>query len=234
MTRHMLPGLRPTPLASYLAGLGLVRLLGEQADPELTAAWGADGLTIETAVEDIPPWLADRYVPTPVLSPWNEGSGFGTKDKAPKRALDALVSLATPRLDAFRDVMAAATEVGQRYRAAGWTKERAVRELRNRCPESLLPWLDAAVVLADGQAYFPPLLGTGGNDGRLDFSTTFHQRLLDVLDPTPATRTRSLAHARDLVTGAQEERLHTAAIGSSTRPGPAAATRPRSAAPTPW
>jgi hypothetical protein len=33
ITRHVLPGLRPEPLASYLAGLGLIRVLGEQAAP---------------------------------------------------------------------------------------------------------------------------------------------------------------------------------------------------------
>jgi CRISPR-associated protein Csx17 len=33
MTVHTCPGLRPEPLGSYLAGLGLIRLIGEQADP---------------------------------------------------------------------------------------------------------------------------------------------------------------------------------------------------------
>lgn len=30
LTRHMLPGLRPEPLASYLSGLGLIRVLGSR------------------------------------------------------------------------------------------------------------------------------------------------------------------------------------------------------------
>ena len=96
ITRHLLPGLRPEPLASYLAGLGLIRLLGEQADPGATAAWTPDGLAITTAVPDIARWLAAEYVPTPVLSPWNGGSGFGSKDKEPLRRLEAL-SARTPR-----------------------------------------------------------------------------------------------------------------------------------------
>lgn len=169
MTRHTLPGLHPTPLAAYLAGLGLIRLLGEQADPDLTAHWTDDGLVLDTTVDDIAAWLVDTYVPTPVLSPWNEGSGFGTKDKKPKETLEALAAHPSPRLAPFREALTAATYVGQRYRAPnGWTKERAIREFRNRCSEALLPWIDAAVVLTAGQAYFPPLLGTGGNDGRLE------------------------------------------------------------------
>ena len=50
LTRHVLPGLRPEPLASYLAGLGLIRVIGEQADPAATAAWTPDGLAITTTV----------------------------------------------------------------------------------------------------------------------------------------------------------------------------------------
>jgi hypothetical protein len=46
LTRHVLPGLRPEPLASYLAGLGLIRVVGEQADPLITARWTADGLEV--------------------------------------------------------------------------------------------------------------------------------------------------------------------------------------------
>jgi CRISPR-associated protein Csx17 len=214
---HALPGLRPTPLASYLAGLGLVRLLGEQADPELTARWTGDGLVLDTTVADLVSWLVDDYLPTPVLSPWNEGSGFGTKDVTPKQRLAALVGSQSGRFDRFRAAMPVATEIGQRYRTAGWkkdqAKERAVREFRNRCPDELLPWIDAAVVLGSDGALFPPLLGTGGNDGRLDFSTTFHQQLLEVLDPAPAARRRSRAQAADLLAGAQQEPLAKLPIG---------------------
>ena len=68
-----------------------------------------------------------------------------------------------------------------------------VQEFRNRCPDALLPWIDAAVVLTGEDTFFPPLLGTGGNDGRLDFSTNFHQRLLDVLGASEQDRARSVA-----------------------------------------
>lgn len=233
MTRHLFAGVRPEPLGSYLAGLGLIRVLAEQADPDLTATWTREGLVLETTtnqlagVDAVAEWLVDHYRPTPVLSPWNEGSGFGTKDRTPKETLAGLLAHPSARLDPFRATMRHATRVGETYRdpAAGWSKERAVREFRNRCPEELLPWIDAAVVLAGDQAYFPPLLGTGGNDGRLDFSTNFHQRLLDVLDPAPAAVRRSLVQARDLIEGSQRERLSVAPVGQFD---PAAAGGPNS------
>lgn len=44
-------------------------------------------------------------------------------------------------------------------------------------------WMDAAMVLGDdGTPKFPALLGTGGNDGRLDFTNNFMKRLGDVFD----------------------------------------------------
>ena len=225
MTRHVVTGLRSQPLGGYLAGLGLIRVLAEQADPAATAAWTDDGLVIESIVDDLAEWLTDGYMPTPVLSPWNEGSGFGTKDKTPRDTLDAILAHGSARLRPFHAAMRAATAAGEGYRGGGWSKDRAVREFRNLCPEALLPWIDATVVLTSGQAYFPPLLGTGGNDGRLDFSTNFHQRLLELLDDTPKGRARSLAHARDLLAGAETERLASAPVGQFD---PAAAGGPGS------
>jgi CRISPR-associated protein Csx17 len=215
-TRHILPGLRPEPLASYLAGLGLIRVLGEQADPDAAAAWAPDGLAVTTTVEDIAAWLAGSYVPTPVLSPWNNGSGFGAKDKEPLVRLKTLREHPSPRLAPFQEAIGVAEQVMCDAHDHGWAddKKRVVLDFRNRCPEELLPWIDAAVVLTGNDTLtghdtvFPPLLGTGGNDGRLDFSTNFHQCLLDVIDSP-----RSLAIARDLLAGSEIEQLAAAPIG---------------------
>jgi CRISPR-associated protein Csx17 len=44
-------------------------------------------------------------------------------------------------------------------------------------------WMDAAMVLSpEGEPSWPALLGTGGNDGRLDFTNTAMQRLGDLFD----------------------------------------------------
>lgn len=58
-------------------------------------------------------------------------------------------------------------------------------------------WMDVAMVLGDdGTPKYPALLGSGGNDGRLDFTNNFMQRIGDVFDlgsddgrPQPAAPT---------------------------------------------
>ncbi len=139
ITRHLLPGLRPEPLASYLSGLGLIRVLGEQADRDATAAWMADGLAITTHVQDLAQWLADEYKPMPVLSPWNGGSGFGSKDKEPLRRLDTIRANSTARLADLRAAITVVENVVRKARKAGWItdagvadKAAVVLELRNQ------------------------------------------------------------------------------------------------------
>jgi CRISPR-associated protein Csx17 len=220
ITRHPLPGLRPEPLASYLAGLGLLRVLGEQADPDATAAWTRGGLVIESTVPDVAAWLAEEYVPTPVVSPWNGGSGFGAKDKEPVVRIASVRDHPSPRLDPLREALGVADAVVARARKRGWMSEDGVKdkgavvlELRNTCPDALLPWIDAAIVLAGNETYFPPILGTGGNDGRLDFSTNFHQQVLEVMGTSARQRTKALGWARDLLDGTQEQDLGAAPVG---------------------
>lgn len=222
-TRHLLPGLRPEPLASYLAGLGLIRVLGEQADKDATAAWTPDGLALTTGVADIAGWLADEYRPMPVVSPWNGGSGFGAKDKEPLRRLGSLRGDPSPRLASLNAAIEAADAVMARARERGWItddsidkkhKPALVLELRNSCPDELLPWIDAAIVLTDDKAFFPPILGTGGNDGRLEFSTNFHQQLIELIGSASGKeRSRVLAAAHDLLSGAQQAALSDVPIG---------------------
>jgi CRISPR-associated protein Csx17 len=214
VTEHVLPGLRPDPLASYLAGLGLIRVLAAQADPALTAAWTPGGLRLRTSIAGPAAWLAAEYMPTPVLSPWNNGSGFGAKDKEPKRVLEQVNAHPSARLGRLREAVAAAHQaLATAADSQDFSKRRVIQEYRNRCPEDALPWVDAAVVLGTDDTFFPPLLGTGGNDGRLDFSTNFHQRLLEILDPSDKAQQRSRALAADLLSGTQTAAMTAAAVG---------------------
>lgn len=223
MQTHRIPGLGPTPLLSYLAALGLAKTLTEQADPKLRFGWRNGVFLLTTSVDDIAAFLVDRYRPTPVLSPWNGGSGFGDKDKAPKEFLKRIEQSTDDRLATFRDAIRAIREVLSLPQASLWRSDKArlVQELRNRLPDESLGWLDASVVLTSEGPSYPPLLGTGGNDGRLDFSTNFHQRLFEVLPELGARKDRSLALATDMLQRTTTVPVVSAAVGQSDPSGAA-------------
>jgi CRISPR-associated protein Csx17 len=156
----------------------MLRVVGEQADGGAALRWreGAAELRSELDRETLAAFLLDRYAPSPVLSPWNGGSGFFPKDD--KAALEAIEASHSDRFDAWQDAVLVAREalaelaLGEKP-DAGDTKLALMRSLRARWSDIAIRWLDAAVVLlADGRE-FPPLLGSGGNDGRYDIANNF-------------------------------------------------------------
>ncbi len=73
-------------------------------------------------------------------------------------------------------------DLGIANKEGGAAKAVLLEHCRGIFPDRALQWLDAAYVLSDEGPKYPPLLGTGGNDGRLEFTNNFMQRLLDLLD----------------------------------------------------
>ena len=61
-------------------------------------------------------------------------------------------------------------------------KEWVLSQCRAQFPDDALDWLDAAYILTSDGVKFPPLLGTGGNDGRLEFSNNFMQNIVLALN----------------------------------------------------
>ena len=63
----------------------------------------------------------------------------------------------------------------------GKKKEAFIEELRSRLPEAALSWLDTVLVMG-AELKYPPLLGTGGNDGNLEFASHYLQHLNHLFD----------------------------------------------------
>lgn len=78
MPVYELTGLRPDALATYLAGLGVLRLVAEQRDPGVRAFWRDERFVVVTILEwaEIEKFFIEDYAPTPILAPWNMESGF--------------------------------------------------------------------------------------------------------------------------------------------------------------
>lgn len=73
-----LDGCRPTPLASYLKALGILRLVAEQADPAARGFWRAERFHLKTVLDRdaLCCFFLEDYAPTPIIAPWNGRAGF--------------------------------------------------------------------------------------------------------------------------------------------------------------
>lgn len=283
----ILAGCQTRPLSGYLKALGVLRLVAEQEDKHACGWWDDNGYFILRSrldKEALAHFFCRSYQPTPVVTPWNGGSGFylgdntsgietisncddgrfapyrqvigrirswpeipsfetvadlqqvlqGAADrtkkgsKSCKEMTKRLSDLAPPeQLLAMlgREALVAEMQLadieslarsapGEHGKAwkGWWNKVKKVRSLcnnilrndnkdtllpacRNRLPERVLPWLDAVYALSVDGVGYNPLLGTGGNDGRLDLGNTFMQMVADLLLKMAAAKTMALAEA---------------------------------------
>ncbi len=315
MHLHVLEGCAPAPLANYLKALGILRLVGEQADPQARGWWDGERFCLLTKLseEELETFFLERYEPTPLLSPWNKGSGFY---KTNDPGLCPLEKSTASRFQRFRDGIAEArrlldeisqadaairaikarTKMNKSFQSEeqrqllksdptylsvlqqlqeqlknpdlkpeerarlqneittiesltqkvtkpptkkearalkdspGYKRVLAAAERRFKALKATLildcrrlwrgphaDWFSAAVVLDEaGNPDWPSLLGTGGNDGNLDFTNNFMQQIGALFDLTSETG-RPTATAQNLLADAlwsvPANHLQAAAIG---------------------
>ncbi|MBL8716430.1 MAG: type I-U CRISPR-associated protein Csx17 [Myxococcales bacterium] len=216
---HKLEGCSPTPLASYLKALAVLRLVSEQRDPEARGFWKDEAFWLATKLsrEALLTFFLDEYAPTPILSPWNGGSGFyfreeKSKDKDPStgklmktgvrnaptaatRALEQLLGSTSPRFAKYADCARIAklllSERGFESAPGEFEKAALIAAFRSRVLASGLVWVDASVTSMGDEFSCAPMTGSGGNDGNEDFSKNFLVRVLGLLESGASNR-RSL------------------------------------------
>lgn len=198
MIELSLTGCHPEPLGSYLKALGVLRLVGNQKEQDARGRWRGNTFTLSSELHEtaLVAFFRDEYEPTPVLAPWNSGSGFRVQGKRAEaeQALQMIESSAVGRLAPYRAAIHAGREVVADGERRGWRdpsgkqfwdkkhKASVVELCRARLPDLALPWLDTAVVLAEEPEFGVPLLGgTGGNLGSFELSIGFMQRLIEVM-----------------------------------------------------
>jgi CRISPR-associated protein Csx17 len=185
---HSLTGCSPTPLAHYLKALGILRLVAEQADSHARGWWKDEGFHVASRFDRgaLLSFFLNDYSPTPLIAPWNGGSGFYPKDKtARENGVDPISKSKGQRLSAYREALSVGKVLAsQRVESPKKEeKESLIQECRRKWRGPMLEWIEAALVLAgDGSPQYPAILGTGGNDGRLDFTSNFMQRIVELLD----------------------------------------------------
>lgn len=175
MATIILHGCAPVPLAHYLKALGILRLVSESGDSNATGCWKSDAFIITSKFDSdgLVEFFQRQYKPTPILSPWNGGSGFylqeeklnekdpltGKKKKTgirnqPTEATRVVAALEVSTDARFSDYRSAISltrsileERGLISAPSDAEKNDLLLELRNRWPDAAVRWLDCVLVL---------------------------------------------------------------------------------------
>lgn len=217
----ILEGCTPTPLASYLKALGILRLVAEQVDPDACGYWMDDVFVLQTTLdrEALQTFFLDRFRPTPILSPWNGRAGFleGDEENSSRKGsvvLNRIMESKGDRLSLYRAVIECAKKTPaisglnsvrveikrldklkkahnfndeDKEKLSSCKKQERVLKasvlmsLRSELPDEFLEWMDACLIVAEDPVT-APLLGSGGNEGSMDFSINHASLLTDLFD----------------------------------------------------
>lgn len=205
MSELQLRGCRPDPLMSYLKALGVFRLVSEQKDIGARGRWRDDIFVLQSQLDEeaLIQFMLEKYSPTPIVVPWSGNDFFSvvrepekkkfTKTPSGSKIIEAFITSQGRRLAPYRQSLQITLELmdklgltKQKIKGGSSTEKKTkvkfLATLRSNLPEEVVPWIDAAALMAGDSPKFNSLLGSGGgNDGNCHFSDNFMQNLWDCL-----------------------------------------------------
>lgn len=169
---------------NYLKALGVLRLVSEQ-DPAARGKWEAGCFVLQSKylADTLARFFRDDYAPSPILAPWGARSGFypGNSEKGAREALNKITSQKHARFTRFNQGAADVRRLLARFNISEKAKEKEKLKLLTDCrsglDDEMLSWLDSCYILTAHERKFPPLFGTGGNEGSGSFVSGFAQRV---------------------------------------------------------
>ena len=178
---HELNGCSPVPLANYLKALGVLRLVGEQADPHARGWWEGERFRLMTSLskEELEAFFLEKYEPTPIFNPWGGRSGYYDEpsEKTARSALAVIEGSTTERLETFRAAIGLIREAiqkgGGKKPGSDGSKSALISRIRLRLRGAGSDWLDTVLADLGGSFRGPAILGTGGNEGSGSYTAAF-------------------------------------------------------------
>mgnify|MGYP000973123259 CR=1 FL=1 len=178
----------------YLKAHGIFRILATQKEKTIKGFWGNGLFVVKTALEkdEIVDFFINEYEPSPLIAPWNGGSGF--YGKAAEGYLKAIEDSTVPRLEKYRLTIKECRDLLEELGISSKPDDTKLKEdLRLRIRQTLnddaLSVMDALFMLQTNpsksgeiETRYSSLLGSGGNDGNLEFTNTFMFYLGKVID----------------------------------------------------
>jgi CRISPR-associated protein Csx17 len=185
-----------------MGALGVLRLVSEQGYPKALGRFVPEGFELAGLDEnDLVTLFLDRYAPSPILSPWNNASGFyrSSKGREATAALEWIRDASDPRFARLARAAAAIRGIVEErgYEEAPGDEDKAAFIAALRCvlDDDAIAWIDAVSVPLVGDVIMMPLLGSGGNEGVLEYSGLYLRCLTRVLDPKERAASLSLLRA---------------------------------------
>ena len=144
-----LDGCAPTPLASYLKALGILRLISSDAnhvsrraaDPKARGWWENERFHLRTRSRDaLCRFFLDDYAPSPIIAPWNGRAGFLEGDagadssRAGAELMNAIQCSTCPR---FRNMRQTIESLRSNESVSGYDRLRAKEKNLNKALKTL-------------------------------------------------------------------------------------------------
>jgi CRISPR-associated protein Csx17 len=186
--RHILKGCAPAPLANYLKALGILRLVGEQVDPQARGWWDGERFCLlsKLSKEELETFFLEKYEPTPFFNPWGARSGYypGPPEKTARAALIAIEESKSDRLARFREAISLIRKVITE--GGGEKPEKAdeplmLRKIQLRLRGPGLEWLSTVVADFGDQYLKPAIFGTGGNEGSGGYTAGYLGAIIETI-----------------------------------------------------
>lgn len=218
-------GCNTSTMSRYLKSLGAFSVMANSSSSTVRASWADACMAIhldlgrdDNAEKHVVEHVYGEYRPTPILTPWNGGGGFYEGGGASSEVLRKVENSDHPKLasyaQAIRDTRkllsslryngaAIANEAGEirseiKNLHASAKKEAKLiilKACRNYLPDESIPALDSMYALSADKPAYNPLLGSGGNDGNMEFVDNFRQNLIRALVDDGEGVSKRLLHA---------------------------------------
>lgn len=92
-------------MGAYLKALAVFRLVSEQADEGALGWWEGKAFCLQSGLDGdaLVQFFLNDYSPTPILAPWNAGSGFYEGDRT--KGMDAILKSTAERFCDYREAI---------------------------------------------------------------------------------------------------------------------------------
>lgn len=189
LNEHILYGTSTDFLINYLKALGVFKLLSVQKDNSLKGFWqdGYFHLVTGLSKDEILQFFLNEYEPSPMVAPWNGGSGFYGK-KAANQFLRSIEQSTVSRLEKYRTTIKQCWDILEELEITEKPNDKTKSALRIKIRQTInddaLEIMDTLYLVfsstdkpGETNTRFGFLFGSGGNDGNLEFTNSFMQYL---------------------------------------------------------